>query len=1000
MGNNRLRTFLKDHWTEIVDGVVLFFVIAYMASALGGRLLFTVSTPTGGDMASHFPTAQYLKDHLLPQGRLIGWNPGNYCGFPLFQFYFPLPFLLMAGLSCFIPLEISFKLISVLGIFMLPLVSYFAMRLMEQRFPTPAMAAVFCLPFLFAEGNSMWGGNILSNLAGEFSYQIAFALSILFLASVFRNIRSGSHVILNGILLASIGLTHGVGFLFAGTVVLFLLMWPPEGISKRTAYLVRICALSVGFMAFWFLPFLSGLRWSTKFNLLWNISGFQKVFPTILSPYIAVAVVGSLAALIWLIIEKKCVEEERSGIKGPLAYLWFGILVAMALYETAYELNVVDIRFLPYLEFVPMLMAALVLGSVARRLRGAALLLVIVTLVTSVWVSEHSKSVSSWAWGNYSGFEAKGGWSTFRAINHFLKGSEADPRVVYEHSTALERFGTLRAFENLPYFSGRSTIEGLYIQSSITAPFAFYLQSEISSPGSCPLPQYDYTTLNIENAVKHFRLFNIGHFITITKEVQNQARGHKALDLVGTFGDVEIYAVEGSATGYVEPLTYQPVVSDISNWRNTSYRWFQNPSEDKPHLLFSPISHTRKEPIASLPQVDNPGSLPRVSVPGDMPKVLSALHKETIDIETSQPGWPLLVKVSYHPNWRCHGALGPYLASPSFMIIFPTQEKVEMRFSRSPAEWLGLGLTVLTILLCSVRCVATDWVLRREWEVPTLMVLHRHRALILLITWVAVVSGFATYIINNRSHSPARLKQKAEKAYSSGDLGAALKYYGQLLKVAPTSGYGDNANYFHAIVLWKQRDYAGALSSFRRLVSTYPHSIFVPEAMYHMGLCKEALFRYEEANRLWTKLNDEFADTKWAELAARRLKQMTTPESAYDRAMKLFDQGAFDEASALFAKIEHSSSNLTTGQNAAYFCAMCYFKMNKWKECFTQLEHLTSQDPESPWAAEANYHMAMCMEAQGDVTVATSIYKKVIEHYPESRWARFAQKRLVELDQP
>ena len=33
----------------------------------------------------------FLKTDLLPQGRLTGWDPGWYDGFPLYTFYFPLP---------------------------------------------------------------------------------------------------------------------------------------------------------------------------------------------------------------------------------------------------------------------------------------------------------------------------------------------------------------------------------------------------------------------------------------------------------------------------------------------------------------------------------------------------------------------------------------------------------------------------------------------------------------------------------------------------------------------------------------------------------------------------------------------------------------------------------------------------------------------------------------------------------------------------------------------
>ena len=46
-----------------------------------------------------FFTAEYLRTVLLPEGQVLGWAPGNFAGYPFFQFYFPLPFLLIVALG-------------------------------------------------------------------------------------------------------------------------------------------------------------------------------------------------------------------------------------------------------------------------------------------------------------------------------------------------------------------------------------------------------------------------------------------------------------------------------------------------------------------------------------------------------------------------------------------------------------------------------------------------------------------------------------------------------------------------------------------------------------------------------------------------------------------------------------------------------------------------------------------------------------------------------------
>ena len=62
-------------------------------------LLLANTTPAGGDMGAHVWGPAYLRDHLLPHGRLTGWTPDWYAGFPAYQFYMVVPSLLDRGRS-------------------------------------------------------------------------------------------------------------------------------------------------------------------------------------------------------------------------------------------------------------------------------------------------------------------------------------------------------------------------------------------------------------------------------------------------------------------------------------------------------------------------------------------------------------------------------------------------------------------------------------------------------------------------------------------------------------------------------------------------------------------------------------------------------------------------------------------------------------------------------------------------------------------------------------
>ncbi|HUR24111.1 MAG TPA: hypothetical protein VMZ73_09595, partial [Acidimicrobiales bacterium] len=164
--------------TIITFGVVAAAVIFTFAQ-LQPNLIFAHTTPAGGDTGSHVWGPAFLRDHLLPKGRLTGWAPDWYSGFPAYQFYFPLPALAIALLSFLLPYEVAFKLITITGILTLPVAAWAFGRLSGMRFPGPAVLAVATVPFLFDRGFTIYGGNIPSTLAGEFSFSISLSLALL-----------------------------------------------------------------------------------------------------------------------------------------------------------------------------------------------------------------------------------------------------------------------------------------------------------------------------------------------------------------------------------------------------------------------------------------------------------------------------------------------------------------------------------------------------------------------------------------------------------------------------------------------------------------------------------------------------------------------------------------------------------------------------------------------------------------------------------------------------
>src|SRR5947209_1619532 len=134
---------------RILTGAVLAAIVGFVFWQLRPDLLFANTTTAGGDTGAHVWGPAYLRDHLLPHGRISGWTPDWYDGFPALTFYFPLPSLAIVVLGWLIPYNVAFKLVTVAGVLSLPLAAYAFGRLTRMRFPGPALLAVATLPFLF-----------------------------------------------------------------------------------------------------------------------------------------------------------------------------------------------------------------------------------------------------------------------------------------------------------------------------------------------------------------------------------------------------------------------------------------------------------------------------------------------------------------------------------------------------------------------------------------------------------------------------------------------------------------------------------------------------------------------------------------------------------------------------------------------------------------------------------------------------------------------------------
>ncbi len=657
------------------------------------RLLFTDTIVSGGDMTSHIVALDKLVHELLPQGKLVGWTQGNLGGYPLFQLYFPFPFLVMALLCAIFPFHVAFKLGAVLAAVLFPAAVAVSLRRLKFPAPVPAAGALLSLLVLCNDRQTVWGGNLQSLLAGEIGYSYGYLFFPLFLAELWRSVHAGRISPLAVVCEAAMGFSHGYALLYGGCASLFLMMAGP---SIRNA--IRIIA-STHLLAFlllggWIIPLIAYLPYSTAFNHIWVLDKPDDLLPPII---VAVALLAlfPLAASLATRIRGRRIDDR--------IFLFAGTSVlALLIYRVGYRLHVVDIRFLPFW-FVGLLMLGASAFARAKEVERAAWVLPMALAAGLAFIVPGSTiAASQWANWNFSGLEAKASWETLADLRERLQGDLSRHRVYYEHGPDNGMLGTVRIFESLPYLAGRQTLEGIYIQSSILSPFVYYIQSELSQVTSAALPDYHYAHPDVDAGLAHLDLFNARTLLIRSDAMKRRLDRRSDVTRTAAVGGYSIYERTGGRKSFATPVKLEPLVYAGANPKMYAYRHFIAHPDGEPAVIL-PLGGV-EPPQEWLRCGEDADSIPMRPYYAGMsgsqdspPEVTCAMAEEKVTIRTTRPGWPVRLSMAWHPRWRIEGGT-MYPCTPGFFMIVPEKNEVTLKFALTPVEWTGMAATCAAIL--------------------------------------------------------------------------------------------------------------------------------------------------------------------------------------------------------------------------------------------------------------------------------------------------------------
>jgi hypothetical protein len=765
------RTFpsLQLFSTIVIVGGTMLFLLA----TLHPSLIFRNNTPTGGDMGAHVWGPAFLRDNLLSNFRLSGWTMDWYSGFPIYRFYMVVPAIFIVLLDVVLPYGIAFKIVAVIGIVALPLCAWAFGRLARFVYPIPELFAVAAAVFLYDESFTIYGGNIASTMAGEFSFSISLAFGVLGLGFLARGLDTGKHRTTAAVLIALSALCHGIVliFVFGGAAVMVLL----HAGRRRLLFGVMTIGAAVLLAAFWVFPFLTSHAFMTDMKYEPRPSGAADSFWDMYFPLTA----------FWdiVIMTLALVGFAASILRRRIIGVWLGvmmILLFIGVYITRDSLPVIGLlwnpRLLPFLYLCRYFLVMIGLWSIAaaglrlisaeretttndpsyvtshhllRNVTAWVVALGVLCIIgfrfqqlpggsivtksdgTSQYAwgpfrakSDNKSFVDGWARWNFEGYEGKGSYGEYHGIVQTLKRLGEDPnhgcgRALWENSGDLNKYGTTMALMLLPFWTDGciGSQEGLFFEAAGTTPYHFISAAALSKQSSNPVRELRYDNNDAAKGVRYLQELGVRYYMAFTTEAINSAATQPALLEVARSGPWVVYEVE--ASDWVVPMKRQPVVvnkrdgDQRERWLELGSSWFQ-----------------RGEEWAATPVADGPDAWQRIDVavdldrrvgePGDpsrnvdivtpvqeidvvdLPEVTISNFKrgqESVSFTVDKVGVPVLVRVSYFPNWKVDGADGPYRAAPNMMVVVPTSNDVRLHYSSATIDKVAYLLTLIGIVI-------------------------------------------------------------------------------------------------------------------------------------------------------------------------------------------------------------------------------------------------------------------------------------------------------------
>ena len=685
------------------------------------ELVFSDLLPTGGDMGAHIVPTKFFVTELFNNFKLSGWSQDWFAGYPVYYFYFPLPPIITSLLNFIFPFSISFKTMVLISQVLLVVSIEMLMRKNSREFSFYGFGVG--LLYLLTESFTIFGGNLASSLAGQYSFTYSIAFGNL---SIFYLVKSKYKysIEIAALLIGLSVLSHLIPFMIYLPIFAFYFVKSNIKIYKKISAFLFFLFVAVRFSIVLFL--------NLEFTTNMTYTPYSQLSDLVKSDVLPL-VIGTA---IYIISSKS--KTSLKAISGFEIYLLF---ISIYLFFYGPESALWNGRVVPFFNLGIIILFFNLLHfdikNLTKKIQGKYPLLLFILLINSYfmylyyskWGNTYSITTISvilivlfmflisinsrnflfyttivsltfgtlsylphWLNWNFSGYESKSNWTDITTLYEGLDTLEPG-RIMWEPNSDLNKYGTPMVLMTIPMFTDHQSVEGLYFDSSITTPFHFLTVSGLAERPSNPVGGLTYINGEFDKGFRLMEDLGVDYFIAYTSSIKDKANKDENFNFLFSNEVFNVYSINTEKVELVGDNLYIFESPDFyERLRNAVLRagseqsFFESAYKNFKDELNYKIIENYDESYA------DPSDKNTALLISDL-----NIQNELITFKTNKPNQLHLIKVSYFPNWKIKNGLGPFRISPSFMAVIPKDEFVEINFETSNVEKALNLLSILTL---------------------------------------------------------------------------------------------------------------------------------------------------------------------------------------------------------------------------------------------------------------------------------------------------------------